>query len=219
MLPARLLVEQNRLLELIARGSSLDESLSSLCTTVPRLNPRVGAIVLLADSQRPRFSPRVAPDMLPSFGQGLKGAPISELAIGACGKALYSGEQVTCSDIANDPTWSREWRELCAAHGVRACHSAPVLGSDGKPVGSFMLCLDEPRELNGWERRLVDFGIHVAEIVIERDRVSQALRESEKRLRGALGIETVGVLFFDTGGRITDANDAFTHERLQPGGS
>ena len=37
----------------------------------------------------------------------------------------------------------------------------------------------------------------------------RALRESEERFRRALQIETVGVVFFDTAGAITDANDAF----------
>ena len=35
------------------------------------------------------------------------------------------------------------------------------------------------------------------------------LRESEERFRRALEIETVGVIFFNTEGTITDANDAF----------
>jgi PAS domain S-box-containing protein len=37
----------------------------------------------------------------------------------------------------------------------------------------------------------------------------RALRESEERFRRALQIETVGVVFFDPAGAITDANDAF----------
>jgi GAF domain-containing protein len=36
-----------------------------------------------------------------------------------------------------------------------------------------------------------------------------ALRHSEERLRRATEIETVGILFFKTDGRISDANDAF----------
>jgi PAS domain S-box-containing protein len=37
----------------------------------------------------------------------------------------------------------------------------------------------------------------------------ERLRASEERFRRALGIETVGVIFFDLEGRITEANDAF----------
>src|SRR3712207_8526050 len=38
----------------------------------------------------------------------------------------------------------------------------------------------------------------------------EAVRASEERLQKALSIETVGVLFFDEGGRFTDCNEAFT---------
>src|SRR5215210_3397613 len=45
--------------------------------------------------------------------------------------------------------------------------------------------------------------------VTERKRAEEKLRESEERLRRAIEIETVGVIFFKTDGSITDANDAF----------
>lgn len=52
---------------------------------------------------------------------------------------------------------------------------------------------------------------------------SERLRASEARVRATLGIGTVGVVFFDDAGRITDANDAFlamvgfTREELEAG--
>lgn len=45
--------------------------------------------------------------------------------------------------------------------------------------------------------------------ISERKRAELALRESEERLRRAIAIETVGVIFFKTDGGITDANEAF----------
>ena len=45
--------------------------------------------------------------------------------------------------------------------------------------------------------------------VTDRRRVEEALRVSEERLQRAIAIETVGVSFFRTDGRVTDANDAF----------
>jgi PAS domain S-box-containing protein len=52
--------------------------------------------------------------------------------------------------------------------------------------------------------------VHGASIdVTERKRTEEKLRESEERLRRAIEIETVGVIFFKTDGSITEANDAF----------
>lgn len=45
--------------------------------------------------------------------------------------------------------------------------------------------------------------------ITESKRAADALRESEARLRSALDIETVGVIYFTVDGRVTDANDAF----------
>lgn len=45
--------------------------------------------------------------------------------------------------------------------------------------------------------------------ITHRRRTEDALRKSEERLRKALSIETVGVIYFKTDGIITDANDAF----------
>ena len=43
----------------------------------------------------------------------------------------------------------------------------------------------------------------------DRKRAEQALQASQERLSRAIQIETVGVIFFKTDGRVTDANDAF----------
>lgn len=45
--------------------------------------------------------------------------------------------------------------------------------------------------------------------IIEHQKAEMALRESEKRLQKVIAIETVGIIFFRTNGRITDSNDTF----------
>jgi PAS domain S-box-containing protein len=177
-----MLVEQNRLLELIASGQPLDKCLAAVCASVSQLNPRARACFVLTDAQRLTFKRSITPDFPPSFGQGLKDAPINELAIGTCGTAVYCGQPVTCADVANDDRWLQDWRDLCVAHGVLACHSAPVLSVDSLPLGSLMLCFDEARMPTGWERQLANFGTQVASIVFERDRSNLALRQNEARL-------------------------------------
>lgn len=170
----QLSLEQMRLLEMIASGRSLQDCLAALCAAVPKLSPGARASVLLADDRRLAFERPIAPDLLPSFGEGLEGAPINDLAIGTCGSAVYYGKPVSCLDIASTDYWSAPWRELCIANGIRACHSTPIPDRDGFPLGSFMLCLDEARAPNEWEQRLAEFGSRLASIVLERDRTGEA---------------------------------------------
>ncbi len=194
-----MLVEQNRLLELIASGHPLNKCLTAVCASVSKLNPRIRACFLLTDVQRLTFPCSITPDFPPSFGQGLKDTPINDLCIGTCGTAVYCGQPVTCAGIANDDRWSQEWRDLCVAHGILACHSAPVLGLDGLPLGSLMLCFDEARLPTDWEYQLAEFGTQVASIVFERDRSNLALRENEARLRAvAANLPNAAVFIVDS---------------------
>ncbi len=175
-----LMLEQKHLLETIAKGRPLDECLANLCNAVTRLNPRSRACVLLADDTRKKFHRSIAPTLMPSFGEALQDAPIEEESMGSCGEAVFSSRQVTCKDIANETRWSPLWRELCLAHGIRACRSAPVLNSDGLAFASVMLCLDEARSPTEWEQRLVEFGTSLVAIAMERDLAAQSLLEAKE---------------------------------------
>lgn len=78
----RMLIEQKQLLETIASGQPLEDCLAAVCAAVSRLSPNVRACFLLTDLERQTFSRSIAPNLPPSFGQGLKDAPINELCIG-----------------------------------------------------------------------------------------------------------------------------------------
>jgi PAS domain S-box-containing protein len=178
-----LLLEQQQLLELTASGAPLAECLAAVCASVSKLNADVRACIMLADSQCQTFNDCIAPVFPASWCEGLWGAPINGLAIGTCGTAIYCGRSVTCTDIASDDAWSQPWRDLCLAHGVLACHSAPILNADDVSLGSLMLCFDTAREPTAWECQLAGFGTHIASIVFERDRSSLALGESAAEYR------------------------------------
>ncbi|BAU10319.1 multi-sensor hybrid histidine kinase [Leptolyngbya sp. NIES-3755] len=178
-----MLIEQNRVLELIATGRSLDECLTAVCDAIARLNPGTCACFLLTDADRQSFPRSITPSLSPSFGQGLKDAPINDLCIGTCGEAVYRGQPIACVDIANDLRWSQEWRDLCIAHGILACHSEPVMGIDQLPLGSLMLCFDRPRNPTEWEYQLAAFGTQVASIAFERDRVFAQNIQTQEELQ------------------------------------
>lgn len=177
-----LLVEQKRLLELIATGCSLDECLKEVTATVSRLVPNASAAVMLADEARRKIVCSFGVDMPASFANGVYGEEICEAAIGPCGAAMSKGEPVTSSDIAADDRWSREFRALCAAHGVVAVHSTPVTTTSGNVAAAFPLFFAEPHEPTKWERGIGQLGAHIAGIAIDRELATKALNETQRRL-------------------------------------
>jgi PAS domain S-box-containing protein len=170
-----LLLEQNHLLELIARGRPLDDCLGAVAESVMRLQPRTRAGVVMADDSRTRIERVVTAGLPPGFGKALQGLAIDTQTLGT--------SSVTCSDIAGSDEWSGQWQALCTAHNLRAVHFTPVWGADGKPVASFFIAFDEARAPSDWERDLGQFGAHVGSLAIERARAEGALRHSELKFR------------------------------------
>jgi PAS domain S-box-containing protein len=202
----RLGEEQRRLLECIATGKPLGEILTALTAAVSRLQPLARAGVLLADEARTKIERYFTSDIPASFGQGVQGARINELAIGTCSTAMFCGERMTCSDIANGEGWSKEWRGLCAAHGIRAVCSTPVLRPDGTPVASFFICFAEPREPDPWDLQIAEFGAYIAAIAIERDRANRDLGYGKAQLEILFNAAPLGVYLVDADFRIREAN-------------
>lgn len=201
----RLQEEQTQLVERIASGTPLEECLSSLCTTVSTLDPTVRASIVLTDDENQSFARCIAPDLSPSWREELEGLPVDERQIGTCGEAVFRGKSITCTNVETDDRWSDDWRELCLANDIRAGHSVPIHDADGEPLGSVMLCFDEPKAPAEWEQ-LADFGTHVASIALERERSRRALRESEKRYRTLFESVPVATFVCDNSAIIQDYN-------------
>src|SRR5687768_882607 len=63
-------------------------------------------------------------------------------------------------------------------------------------------------EEDGSYEYVLGHGVDVTEHVEKRKKAEEALRETERRFRDALEIDTVGVIFLDKYGQVTEANDA-----------
>lgn len=204
-----LLEEQKRLLELMARGGSMEESLMALTDSATRLDPGIRAGVVIADEARTKIERVIASRILPSFGERIQGMPINDTEIGTCTTAMFAGQPVTCADIAGNDRWSSGFRDLCLAHDVRSIYSTPALDSEGAAIGSFFICFTEPHEPNEWERRMAEMGAHISSIAIGRWRSKEGLRDREERFRALFEQTTGGIAEKDLNGRFTLVNDRF----------
>jgi PAS domain S-box-containing protein len=86
---------------------------------------------------------------------------------------------------------------------------ACALEKNGRFVAAVAFNSDVPRVWTDDERELIRELARRTWDAVERTHSEAALRSSEERMRGALSIETVGVVFFDLDGRILETNVAF----------
>ena len=96
---------------------------------------------------------------------------------GSCGTAAYRRAPVIVEDITTDPLWS-DYRDVAAAHGLRACWSHPVFDSKRRVVGTFALYFREPRRPTPEHRRLIESATHLAAVAITNRREHDALPRS-----------------------------------------
>jgi PAS domain S-box-containing protein len=104
-------------------------------------------------------------------GPSLPAGLIEGLAGGASAR-----RRVVCADLATDPQFARV-REQALAHGIRACWSTPILGSDGGLLGTFAITERRARAPEAAEIQLIDRLVELAGFAIERQRVLSALEE------------------------------------------
>jgi len=177
----KLVLAQNRLLELIARGLPLQATLDAMLVYLERDMPGMLGSVLLLDPDGSRLRHGSAPSLPAEYCKALDGAAVGPRA-GSCGTAAFRGKQVIVNDVQTDPLWE-DYRELAATHGLRACWSTPVLDDNGRVVGTFAMYFRDPRCPEREHERLIEVATHVASVAIAKDKREKSARDMEERYR------------------------------------
>ena len=179
-----LLAGEKQLLEMVATGVPLKEILNALCLIIQEQRSGTLASVLLLNLDGVHLDSIAGPSLPTEWIQQMEKLPIGPCA-GSCGTAAYRGSRVIVADIASDPLWDvPEHRASALKHGLQASWSSPVLSSKGKVLGTFCMYYRETRVPNSDDLELLELATHVVRIAIERDRVQEALRASERVARG-----------------------------------
>ena len=171
---------ERRALEMLAAGSSLRDVLEVIARTLEALEAGSIVSVVAADDTGTRIRTLAAPSLPLEFSRAIDGAAIGPMA-GSCGTAMYRRERVIVTDIETDPLWS-DYRHLARPHGLRACWSSPMVGSDGRMLGSFAVYYLEPRAPDETSLDLISRASHIAGIAIERRQLDDRLRALSERI-------------------------------------
>jgi PAS domain S-box-containing protein len=177
-----LLSGENLVLEMTAKGNSLESILEALCRVVEQTASGSFCSVLLFDPSGSKIQQAVAPSLPSTYNDRFQGTPVDREG-GPCTQAARRKTQVIVSDVASDTQWDYGWRTAALVHGLRACWSTTILASNGLVVGTFAIYWREPRSPTEQDQKIIGQITHLAAVAIERKRNEVALEQSEERFR------------------------------------
>jgi two-component system sensor histidine kinase/response regulator len=177
---SRVIEEERRVLELIAKGCSLKEVLNALTAAIERMAPDCFCTVLLLDEDGKHLLEGSGGGLPPSYMQAVNGLEIGP-EVGACGSAAFRNETTIIEDIANDHRFGAA-KDFVLSFGLRACWSVPIRDSKQKVLGTFAMYHKQPAKPHDRDLRVVEAGAHLAGNAIERLRAEERLRENSERI-------------------------------------
>jgi len=179
---------QERLLEMMARGVPLQDTLHKLVQLVESQSDGVLCTVMLLDEDGVHMRCACAPSLPASYAALLEGMAIGP-GVGSCGTAMYRREAVVVSDIEQDPLWA-PYLDLVREYGLRACWSMPIMQDEDTVLGSFAMYYRTVRHPDADEQRLIGVASHLASIAIERARREAELARHRSHLEDLVEART-----------------------------
>ncbi|MBN70057.1 MAG: hypothetical protein CME32_12365 [Gimesia sp.] len=201
------------ILELISKGSSLNDTLSKLVEYLEsKSEDMVCSILLLEENRYLRHG--AAPNLPDEYIEAIDGTEIGP-ATGSCGTAAYFNQQVVVTDISTDPLWN-DYKSYALKHRLCACWSTPIRSSTGDVLGTFAIYYHKPGEPTDYHRHLIEQAVYLAAIAIEHVRIEADLQKSEQEshrlrqhLQEAIESLTEGIVIYDSDDRLVMCNSKY----------
>jgi PAS domain S-box-containing protein len=192
-----------------SKVSSLESILEAVCRVVEQTATGSCCSVLLFDPSGSTIQQAVAPSLPSSFNSRFPGTPVDREG-GPCTEAARRKTQVIVSDVTSDTHWDAYgWRTAALTHGLNACWSTTILGSNGLVLGTFAIYWREPRMPTGQDQTLIEQMTHLAAVAIEHKRNEGVLRENARELRQLVDSVPGMILVIDAAGQQEYANKRF----------
>jgi PAS domain S-box-containing protein len=165
------------ILRMILAGASLREVLTSVARVVESHREGMLCSVWLLDQDHVHMRAIAAPTLPESYIAVLHGFAVGPRG-GSCGAAVIQRKPVFVSDVLTDPILEQV-RDIIAAHGIRACWSAPIISHQGEILGTFAFYFRSVRSPSPRDIHLIENATSIAGIAIERNKAEESLRRSE----------------------------------------
>lgn len=172
---------QNLILEKIAQGAPLSDTLTELVSAVEAQAEGMLCSILLLSTDGRHLRNGAAPSLPDVYNRQIDGLAIGPQA-GSCGTAAHFGQPVLVEDILTDPRWA-PFRDAAQPHGLRSCWSTPIFDAQHRLLGTFATYHKTPGCPTEEHLRLIQTATHTAAICIRRARDEESLQESREALR------------------------------------
>ena len=163
--------EQIRVLEMIATSAPLEDVLDSIVRVLQSQISRCAGAIMLRDDDGTHVRLGAAPTLPPAFAALVDGEPIGPDASPAT-LPVYSCEPVSRSLSEPRIALALAGSAVAFTH----CRALPILGHDGRAVGSLALFVSGDAEPIDGKSQAAELAVRLAGIAIERT-------ASEKRIR------------------------------------
>ena len=153
---------ERTVLELIARGASLDQVLQQLGTTISRLFLDTGTAILLPDEQNRH--------LISCYGREDEPEQESirlslEEENSTCVRAYLSGKLTISTDMTTAPCWRKK-----SGASIAACWAQPIVAAYDEVLGVISCCLEHPLSPDESQRQLLERMAHLAAIAMEQQK-------------------------------------------------
>lgn len=163
-------------LKMILAGTSLVDVLTSITLLIEAHSNGMLCSIFLVQPDGSHMRYAAAPSLPETYRKGTDGTVIGA-GRGPCSMAAYRREPIFVADFRSDPDWLH-FKDKPLSAGLLAGWSSPIVGRDGRVLGTFGMYFREVRHPSQAEMQLIAYASHVAGIAIEREQSQAALKSA-----------------------------------------
>ena len=165
--------EQNRVLEMIATSTPLEDVLSALMHLLESQIPDSACVVMLCDEDGLHLRVGAAPSLPAAFSQlanGWRIGPEGEPS----GVAVHTHQPVSIANLLATP--HGDFMRQAQMPEYDACRSMPILSHGGRALGALTVFVRGERAPDDIEAQTMAMAVRIAGIAIERTRAEDSIR-------------------------------------------